>query len=167
MVDFLVDIQVELGDVNRIFTHMEHAVGMVELGIFLETEVDLYLRKRITQRFAGEGDDVVGKWLPLAPATEKIRASKGYPPAHPINARTHYMEDFLVGQPGSVLPVGPAIVLTHPAASGGGLMDQKIETAQKGRGNPQTPPRPVLGLNEADLAFIHFQLVHHLFAGLK
>lgn len=168
MVDFRIDIFADIGSVDRIFAHMAQAVSMPELYEFLRVQVDPYIRTRISRRFTGEGDDVVGNWAPLAPSTEHIRAFKGYSPSHPINVRDHYMRDFLVGTPGNIVPLGTTgAVLTHPGVSGGPLTDQKIETAQMGKAYPRTPPRPVMGMNEADLAWMHFQLVHHIFSGMK
>jgi hypothetical protein len=35
-----------------------------------------------------------------------------------------------------------------------GELAEKVKTAQQGKDNPRTVPRPVLGMNEVDLAFV-------------
>lgn len=134
------------------------------LALFLKTVVDPFIRNRIEQRFTAEGDDVTGKWHPLTVATALIRAEKGFPPDHPINVRTGYMRRFLVNTPSDVRPAGPMVTLTHPPSDADGLMALKLSTAQAGKSRPQTPARPVMGLNTNDALFITSELTAYLIA---
>lgn len=162
MAKIKVTITGDTQDVQMVFGHMQQAVGMTELGQFLRDDIDPYLRGRIAARFAGEGDDVVGQWLPLAASTVGIRQSRGLGGAHPINVRTHMMKDFLVTKPGDIKLSGLEATLTSPGP-GDPLTDQKIRTAQQGKSYPNTPPRPVIGVNTVDLDYIHIQLTRYLF----
>lgn len=119
------------------------------LSDFLRDEVDPYLRDRVDARFAGEGDDAVGQWLPLATATENIRAAYGYAPDHPINERTGEMHEFLVNNPGQVTGLGQGAALEFPGSIDGEIAT-KIMTAQLGRDFPPTQPRPVVALSNID-----------------
>lgn len=143
---------------------LNQRLSSVGLSLFLKTVVDPFVRNRIEQRFISEGDDVSGKWHPLTAATALIRTQKGFPPDHPINVRTGLMRQFLVGTPGDVRASGPLVTLTHPPPTADGLMTQKISTAQAGKSRPQTPARPVMGLNTNDALFITSELTAYLIA---
>lgn len=163
---FRIDITVDAAQTQRIFTGLARNLLNQNIEDWLRDEIDPYIRGRIERRFANQGDDVVGAWLPLAPATERIRAAKGFPPSYPINERTHYMRDWLVGYEGDVTATAVDVTLTHPAQAAAPLTQQKIATAQGGKSYPQTPPRPVIGVNRVDNDFIHNALIQHLFRGL-
>lgn len=137
--------------VQAMLTHMQNKLLSPNIGAFLHVTVDPYLQQRAAARFGSEGDDVVGQWLPLTPATQSIRAGQGYGADHPINRRTGELEDYIVRSGGSV-NVNPAgATLTFPGAPASGELADKVQTAQVGRAFPATPPRPVLGLNDNDL----------------
>lgn len=166
MPSFVVTITVDKDNVGHIFSTLSGNLMGGSISVWLRDEVDVYLRRRMEQRFTGEGDDVVGKWLPLASATEKIRAAKHFPPAHPINERTHYMRDWLTGYDGQIQATGVDVTLTQPGQVAAPLTQQKINTAQHGKSYPQTPPRPVIGVNSADSDWIQNSLVHYMFSGI-
>jgi hypothetical protein len=123
---------------------------------FLGGSVGPYLKQRAQSRFAQEGDDVSGAWLPLAPATQAIREASNYPVAgdHPINRRSGELEDWVTQGGWNSYPTALGASLQYPARQPTGELRVKVETAQKGKVNPRTPPRPVLGVNETDLLFI-------------
>lgn len=140
--------------VQAMLLHLETKLSPPSLGVFLAAKVDPFLRVRSGQRFAGEGDDVVGQWLPLTAATQGIRQQMGYGAAHPINRRTGQLEDYIRNAP-SNLTVHPAGAnLTYPGTPATGDTLDKLQTAQQGSPFPATPPRPVLGVNERDLAAV-------------
>lgn len=156
--DFLIDIESDTSDLLGVIAELKLRLGPGGLQDFLAFHVEPWLRMRTENRFAQEGDEVVGTWQPLERATEAIRASQGFPPAHPINHRTGRMEYFLVNTPGDVKATGLGAQVTYPRPGANGQMD-KIATAQMGKGFPKTPPRPVLGVNENDATYITSNLV--------
>lgn len=146
--------------VQRMLDILDTALNPVALAGFLGATVDPYLRSRAKTRFEQEGDDVTGGWAPLKEATQNIRISLGYGAAHPINKREGDLEDYIVDSPNALLvhPWGASLKL--PGKPPQGDMIDKMETAQ--RGGPRTVPRPVLGMNERDLAFVLLALATHV-----
>lgn len=163
MTGFYIDIEVEDSDFQAAMALLNFRTSPAGISAFLATVADPYVRARISQRFASEGDDVSGRWHPLTRATESIRTSKGFPPAHPINVRTGKMESFLVNTPGDIKPNPIGATLEHPRPTDP-LTQQKINVAQRGKSRPQTPSRPVLGYNENDLLFFTSSLAAWLIA---
>jgi hypothetical protein len=108
-----------------------------------------FLRKRAEDRFAGEGDDVVGKWAPLKPYTILTRIQAGFG-AGPINVQTGELKRFVTE--GQFIIGWPAdqATMRFPSAPPSGELRRKFTTAQKGRSDPRTPPRPVIGLGVKD-----------------
>lgn len=133
---------------------------------FLADIAEPLLDDRLEHRFAAEGDDAVGQWLPLRPATQAIRASQGFGAAHPINIRTREMIDWMLSASVDVSIVGGDGVLTFPARGAPPSVASKIETAQGGRANPRTPPRPVVGLSDTDSVLITRDLAGYMTQGL-
>lgn len=163
-------IDIELtGDaqyVNALINHLDLKLGASGMTAFLSATVFPYLKTRAKQRFQNEGDDAVGKWTPLAPATEVIRQSMGYGGAHPINIRSGELERYITqgsGQ-GAVRATPDGALLQHPANPPQGKLKSKLTTAQKG--NPKfgrgVPARPVLGMNETDLGFVLAELAFYV-----
>ncbi len=146
-------IFVEDAQVERMLKAAERAFSGSALGVFLDTQIAPYLGERAAHRFAAEGDDVVGQWAPLQPATEEIREAQGFPPDHPINARTHDLENYVTSGRGTITRDVMGATLSYPELSteSRGIQD-KMRTAQVGKPSPQTVARPVLGVNEADLS---------------
>lgn len=144
--------------VQAMMLRMETALSPVIIGGFLQSTVDPYIRGRAKSRFANEGDDVSGKWLPLKEVTQKIRADSGYGAAGPINIRTGELEQYITGTPGGVMPNVSGATLTSPGSPPSGELLKKVQTAQVGQKNPNTAPRPVMGVNAADLSVILIDL---------
>ena len=136
------------------------------LKFFLENVADPFLQSRVRQRFASEGDDAVGPWLPLSPATEAIRQNKGYSGAHPINIRTSDMYDYLTSSRADVSTTAASSTLTFPPAGANTLLEEKIRTAQMGKRYPATPARPVLGLSMTDVTVITHDLAEYMMKDL-
>lgn len=143
-------------EVERVFTQMETLLGSEGLAMFLGGTVGPYLRERTQNRFANEGDDVTGPWAPLHPATVAIREASFYNIGgeHPINRRSGELEDWVTQGNYFPYPTGVGASMQYPSKEPSGELRDKLETAQKGRKNPNTVPRPVLGVNEKDLLFV-------------
>jgi hypothetical protein len=136
------------------------------LADYLEDQVDPYLKGRVADRFAAEGDDAVGMWLPLSPATEQIRQSRGYGGAHPINVRTREMLNYILTGQADVSGTGDGQMISFPSNGGPSPVMDKIKTAQQGKPDPNTPPRPVVALSDTDERDIMISLEEYLMEGL-
>jgi hypothetical protein len=162
-------------------TEMALSVGMYA---FFETQMATWLSERAERRFDSEGDDVSGKWDPLAPATEKIREAGrlagrwSVGDAHPINQRTGELKDYITAGEGDTFTGMGNTEFIYPSVNLiGGEIPDKMRTAQEGAAvkgtqarfmNP-APPRPVLGVNEVDLGFMLTALSMHVgsWSGMK
>lgn len=154
-----VDMVLDPTDVDALFLELNRNLSDPGLMDFMETIVAPWVHERIEERFDKEGDDVTGKWKGLAPATQAIRAGLGFSPSHPINVRTGDFRDWLANDPGVIAPIGGEVAFLFPNDPTDYEMRQKLETAQQGKKTPATPPRPILGLNRYDLAFVQSNLV--------
>ena len=166
--EFSIWLETKQSNVEEMLLRLDTALDPRAVAGFLTGSIDPYLRSRAAARFQGEGDDVVGEWAPLAPATEAIREQAGYGASHPINVRTGELEDYIVNSPNriDITPGGADLVLPGTAPSG--ELAKKVRTAQQGNETgPITPARPVLGMNERDLAFIMFALMEYIETGVK
>jgi hypothetical protein len=148
-IDF--DIDVEKRSVEALLMRLDTALSPPAIAQLLGGPVQEYVKRRAAQRFANEGDDVVGAWAPLQPATQAIRAQEGYGADGPINRRTDELMNYIVGSPGRTVMHSLGATLTYPGNPPTGETKAKVQTAQIGKPYPQTPPRPVLGLGEQDL----------------
>lgn len=152
--------------VQAALLRLEIALAPPGLAHFLGTMVEPYLQTRAINRFASEGDDVSGRWAPLAPFTENIRRSQGYGAAHPINRRTGKLENYITNTPGTITTGGDVSRLKFPGATPTGELRDKVRVAQVGdpgtKGSPMTPARPVLGMNATDLEAILVGLAMHM-----
>lgn len=140
--------------VQAMLNRLDTALSPAGIAAFLGATVTPWLRTRARDRFMEEGDDVTGKWIPLATATQEIRSTQGYGSAHPINRRTGRLEEYIAGSPDAISIHALGATLTFPGKKPAGELRDKVTTAQMGREKPRTPPRPVLGVNEQDLAFV-------------
>jgi hypothetical protein len=152
--------------VQAVLGHLDSALSPSGIAAFLGGTVQPYIKQRAEGRFRGEGDDVVGNWIPLASATQHIRASQGYGPAHPINRRTGELEDYITGSPSQISIHALGATLTHPGKKPMGELKDKVETAQMGRQSPRTPSRPVLGMNMQDMGFVLSALAIYIRSGV-
>ena len=158
-------ILVEEKDLVAKMEKLENILSAPSVATFLGEVIDPYIRKRASDRFKSEGDDVVGKWLPLATTTQDIRAQLGYGPAHPINHRTGQLERFIVDSPERITMHSLGATLVSPGNPPTSKLKSKISTAQAGKG--RTPARPVIGINERDLAFTMTALHHFVTKGMQ
>lgn len=152
-----IDVQI-VGDsrtVENALRGMEEAFDDRNMAfVFLGGMVDPYLRERIERRFAGEGDDVVGQWAPLAQSTIQMRQDQGFGGAHPINERTGVMKRHLLDAPPDTVPHSLGATMWSPGRAVSASTGRKIRTAQSGGTTPEgrfVPPRPVLGVGVQDL----------------
>lgn len=159
----IIDINFEGDDsqVNRMLDYLDTKLSPEGMALWMENDLEEWLQARARNRFASEGGDAVGGggWLPLRPATEAIRASQGFPASHPINKRTGELEDLLTRGSAAIVVTGSGAIFKYPGKVPRGELKTKFQTAQQGRAYPRTPPRPVLGVDEMDLAFILRSLV--------
>lgn len=145
-----IDVAPVLGAIDR----LRLTLTPTSLERFLLLVAHPYLVERIEDRFEAKGDDVSGKWEPLAPSTMMIRILQGYSPT-PTNIRSGAMFDAL-RQARNVRPMatGAEISMGHAAVSDT-KTKQKIKVAQQGGTAPNagrdTPARPVIGMNARDL----------------
>ena len=134
---------------------LDTALNPIAIAGFLGAEVDPYIRTRARQRFRDEGDDVSGKWAPLHEATWQWRSNiPGISPEHPINRRTGELEEYVTQSRSDVNYHGVGAVLKMPGDRPTGELKDKVTTAQAGRADPNTQPRPVIGMNERDLTAV-------------
>lgn len=141
-------------DVLAALAAMARATGSASLAMFLETVMEEWFEMRAARRFATEGDSASGKWEELLfPETHDIREAKGFPRAHPINRRTGELQDWVLTAGGTVSPFGSGdgAILTWPDLPTSDELRTKYDTAQRGKPNPYTPPRPVVAMDMVDL----------------
>jgi hypothetical protein len=160
-VRFVVDVDDD--NVEELLSRTSNALSTVGMYAFLHGAVGTWLQRRARDRFAAEGDDVSGPWLPLEPYTNQARSAAGFPPEHPINRRTGDLEAYITGSGGwDVVSAGGFSQLTYPGTTPTGTLATKVSTAQGGALYPSTPARPVLGVNEVDLAYVLAALSTHV-----
>lgn len=161
-----IDIVGDNSGVEEMMKVIDTSLSAVALAGFMSGVVGPYLQSRAADRFEGEGDDVVGAWAPLASVTVDIRANQGYGGAHPINRRTDELRDYIVNGPMATpsLP-GVGTDLIMPGKPPQGELVDKLVHAQRGGvsdSGKEFPARPVLGMNERDLAFVLLALATHV-----
>lgn len=167
------EIIADVRGVQRMLTITNSALSPSALMYFLGFKVGPYLAKRADARFKSEGDDVSGPWAPLQPATmeaRRIGREQGLWSVgddHPINVRTHELENYITQGVGVTFPLGGGGArLQFPKVSGKPSIRSKMKTAQRGGMAPgathPTPARPVIGLNEQDLTFVLVELALHV-----
>lgn len=153
---------VDMSDVDRMFRLMESRLDDSALAVFLKNEMEPYLQQRAAQRFASEGDDATGTWLPLSPATESMRISQGFAGPHPINKRTGELERYITQSAGNINSAPGGIELVYPGTDPTGALFDKTSTAQKGKPNPKTNPRPVLAVGATDMNHFMTELAFYI-----
>lgn len=162
-------IYVDTFDVERLMEKVQDSVSPIALGMFLGDYVKPELIKDIVNRFFSRGDSKTGKWPWLADATQAIRESMGFNPIGPINIRTDELFKFVADEGGGrVTPEPGGATLEFPGPPPSQALEDKLRHAQEGAfDNPipqfgPTPPRPVLGADESDLAAILEMLQRHV-----
>lgn len=164
----LVEIVVDSHDLERTLAVLQSRLSSPGLSMFLQGAVAPWLKQRAEERFAGEGDDVSGPWLPLAESTQDIRSRGdwGVGASHPINVRTGDLERWITEGGSTILPWAHGAMMIYPESSSPDpVLATKIKTAQAGKSRPKTPPRPVLGVNERDLAYVMGSLAAFVTSG--
>ena len=162
---FSIEFDLEDDNVIQNLKYLTERVGP-QLEQFMQDDLAEYLRNRAQSRFANEGDDAVGAWAPLKPATETRRSAKGYSPAHPINVRSGDLKSYITGNNGTVTGGLADWLLTWPDAPPSGELDEKTRTAQMGKIFPSTVARPVIGLGQTDVRDIEDALEKFITEGL-
>lgn len=160
-------IEMSVDEVEHLFEKTLEAVQGPSLEALMIGPVHKYFETEIVNRFAYQGDRVVGHWPDLAEATQNIRQDLGFAPEWPINIRTEEMFHTVTQEADFDFTPNSAEMVLPGRAGEHGLVAQKIEHAQMGAtdntfvdfsGNQQyfspTPPRPVLGADEQDLVAV-------------
>jgi hypothetical protein len=163
-----VEIIGDVEGVQHMLEVLDTALNPLAISEFLGATVAPYLQTRAKARFANEGDDVVGGWVPLSEATQQFRErgreeglwSVG--DAHPINVRTHELENYITSGLGDTVPTPSGATLVYPRPTSRKTIRDKMKTAQSGKSDPNTPARPVIGLNESDMTFVLLSLASHI-----
>lgn len=161
LVNIVVDATRPISAVDRIDT----AIGPTHVAIGLKGGVVQYLQERMKDRFAGGGDDVVGEWEPLAPATLNIKENTGTRNSG-INIRTGALYDWITEADGTLIdPTGETQILEWPGAPPArSELTDKLWNLQFGSDDPPADPRPLIGANSTDLAAILTILGSFIFA---
>lgn len=162
-------IEVDASEVESLLSRVDYAIHPIALTDFMTGWAPGHLHRMAAERFAMQGDHVRGAWWPLAPATEEIRERYGFPPSEPINVRTGRLRDWLISDQGVVSPSADGVTMVYPGSAPSAAEEQKLATAQKGRGGNgiiptgRTPPRPVLSVSQYDLMGFMVGLSEHLY----
>lgn len=153
----IITVEVVSTGVEHIISRLEVALQYESLHRYLEERAFPHLQDEVVNRFAYEGDRKSGSWPDLAPSTVRIREQLGFPGDHPINERTGQMLQFLYSS-SEYHPTSDGAEMNYPGVPTDGELEQKFRTAQQGNTvNPliegaTTPARPVLAVDETDLA---------------
>jgi hypothetical protein len=160
-----IDVRVNRKSVDQMLLNLSSALSDSSLEEYLLTNGVGILSERTIDRFNAEGDDATGRWQPLAVTTQRIRQSLGYGAEHPINRRSDEMMDTVLSDPGEVTSASD-VTLLWPGADLPQQVVEKLETAQHGKGNPNTPPRPVLAVSNIALDLVTEDLATHINSAL-
>lgn len=158
-IDF--DIVGDIAGVQAMLNQIDSALSPAGLALFLFGPVQHWVKSRSAARFGSEGDDVTGGWAPLKVSTIEIREHQGFG-AGPINRRTGELERYITQSTGAITSVPGMSTFVYPGDAAESHLATKVATAQKGKVSPLTKPRPVLGMNERDLASIMTSLAFHV-----
>jgi hypothetical protein len=166
MGDFEILVEVDaagvIADLQRLYDRM----SIPGLERFLITHTHPFLQSRASNRFDNEGDDAVGQWVPLGPATQAIRSALGYGSSHPINVRTGEMRGFVTGSAVDIVGGADSVTLFFPERNMSSTVAKKMTTAQWGTSFPDTPARPVVAVSNVEEEIITRDLVSYLTEGL-
>lgn len=159
-----VDIAI-IGDdagAHAMINALSGALAPAKLGRFATDRIVPWLERRAIGRFANEGDDAVGGWAPLMKRTQDIRSQLGFGAEHPINRRTGELEEFITTGGADIMAAEDGLVVQFPRAPSNGELYTKLATAQMGKSDPRTLPRPVVGLSATDLGYVLTELALHV-----
>jgi len=161
-----IDIEIisDTSGVDRALVFLSEKLSNAGIAAWFGTTVYPFLKYRAETRFANEGDETVGKWLPLTEDTLSFRESGGF--GHgPINVRTGELERYITGSNISITNIAVGIEMTFPGDDPIGVLETKVSTAQIGKPDPSTPPRPVISLGIQDLSWTLESLVLYIESG--
>lgn len=151
----IVTTQVDTLDVDRMIERVMLSLSGPNLERFLFDQGHEHFERRIVNRFAVEGDSASGWWPELSDATMEIKEALGAEPYS--NVRTSDMFHTVTEEADFWFADNYAEMIL-PGKAAHGLVAEKIRTAQEGKAtNPisnfgPTPPRPILAVDEQDLA---------------
>jgi hypothetical protein len=157
-----VSTDVDSAKVDAIFASLVHRVQPGELRSYLDNRGYRWLQGRIRARFAGEGDDVVGRWARLRISTIRLRRAQGFG-AGPILVRTGKLQSFLTSSKSTTTNATGAS-LRIPSRTPAGELGTKFRRAQQGDG--RTARRPVLGMNAVDSTVLTQDLERWIWQGV-
>lgn len=161
------EIEMDTTSVDTMLDKLVLATSQTSLEEFMRVEVNEFFETRIGDTFNEEGGVKTGFWAPLSEATVAIREALGYGGDSPINVRTGELQDF-VQYGREYLQGDDWVEMQVPGSPPDPITAQKLKTAQQGNpSNPipgfgPTPPRPILAVDEMDLARIMEMLVVHI-----
>lgn len=161
-----IDIQI-IADTSGVMNAFEILLGKLShsgMTAWLHSSIYPYIKQRSQSRFINEGDDTVGRWLPLTEATISFRHSGGFG-SGPINKRTGELEAFIIGSDANIYPTPLGTQMDYPGEEPIGVLATKVQTAQSGKDSPSTPSRPVLALGLQDLNWTLQSLALYIQAG--
>ncbi len=162
------DVTFDTSSVDRMLDQLALAISPPSLMTWLQSDVSDKFSDDVSNRFVTEGDAKSGFWKELADPTNDIRIALGFAPESPINERTGELKHFV--QTGREYLMGPgSATMKIPGDPPDPITAQKLATAQQGTlKNPidqfgATDARPVLAVDETDLAQIMGMLAQHIF----
>lgn len=150
--------------IEALLDDMDTDLGGRALSEVLGKQVAPYLKEKALGRFESRTDPDGKAWTPLSDATESWRGSYHYESGNDSpNKRTGKLEDFIRGALPSVLVTEDTTTLFYPGNEPDDKWTaEKYRTAQRGKPQPKTPPRPIIGLNQDDYIFIETVLEAHI-----
>lgn len=160
-------VHVDISEPMNMMARSMQAVSAPSLMAFLSTVGDEYFTEEIVDRFAYEGDNKSGNWQPLSDSTVRIREALGYPGSNPINERTQELLNFVAFNR-EYYGGSNWAMMSVPGSAKNTSVEAKLKTAQHGTTvNPlfpgaHTPPRPVLAVDESDMAALLTMLQVHI-----
>jgi hypothetical protein len=153
-------------EVERMLVYLDSIFSGPGVVAFLAGNVGPYLRDRARDRFFQEGDSASGAWAPLSPASQEVRSRLQVGADHPINRRTGELEEYITQSQWTVSMNALGATLSYPDEPPKTLsLKEKMRRAQEGSDHPPTVARPVLGVDEVDLAYVVSILVFFIQAG--
>ncbi len=125
----------------------------MNLTTFLRRYADPWFSGKAGAAFQDEKDPSGASWAPLKPYTVDLRESMGFPGEHPINHRTGQMERYIMSGARTFMVGAQQATMRFPG-KGSSLFNKKLKVAQQGAAYPRTVARPVIGMDERDLAIM-------------
>ncbi len=128
---------------------IQKRIGTSGMVAFMQGFAAPILQASARARFEEQGDEATGPWRPLLPATVARRTKAGQTPIR-INDRTGQMRAWVENAQGRTFARKGSAVFEWPGTPSNRLVGQKLKTAQLGKGDPRTVPRPVIAISAED-----------------